>query len=102
MMEKKEPKWIRFDEMDSHGRKTKIFHVINKEYNTYLGKIVWYGGFRKYAFFPEPDIVFESTCLQDITNFLVELMEERKKEIMVTNPDHPANWKPEITNRDET
>lgn len=70
-------KWIRFDERLSTG-KTKIFTCYNKEYGTELGTVKWYGPFRKYSFFPEANIVFETQCLKDISSFLDKLMLERK------------------------
>lgn len=80
---KKEPKWIEFkdvtDQYNPDGkRKTKVFFVYNKEYGTRLGMISWHGPFRKYSFFPEANMVFEATCLQDIIDFMNGLMEERK------------------------
>jgi len=77
---KPRPKWIIFKNISDHypPRKTEIFHVINKEYGTVLGMITWHGPFRKYSFFPEPNMVFETTCLKDIAGFMDNLMEERK------------------------
>lgn len=76
---KRNPKWIQFDEVVIPGRKTKVFLVYNKENTeTPIGEIKWYGAFRKYSFFPQPHTVYESVCMQDITNFLDELMEERR------------------------
>ena len=34
-----------------------------------LGKIAWFSSWRKYAFFPEPNTVFEEDCLRDIADF---------------------------------
>jgi hypothetical protein len=72
-------KWIEFIEVGNTG-KTLKFHVQNKEQSLVLGEIKWYGPFRQYSFFPEPNMVFEKTCLKDITDFIVNLMEERKKQ----------------------
>ena len=76
-----EGKWINFLFIEkSDSGKTDIFKVVNKETNVSLGGIMWYGPWRKYAFFPNPDMVFESQCLMDITNFLNELMKKWKEE----------------------
>lgn len=87
-MKKKEPKWIEFyditDDLPGGKKmKTRVFHIHNKETRTFLGYIKWYGGFRKYSFFPEPNMVFEATCLQDIIDFIQELMDARKKEKII-------------------
>lgn len=76
-------KWIKFEEYEDSiltkpKWKTKIFCVRNRESDFILGWIKWYGPFRQYSFFPCSDTVFEKTCLQDITNFVKGLMEERK------------------------
>jgi hypothetical protein len=78
-MIKTEFKWIVFEERPATG-KTKMFLCINKEYKSQLGVVKWYGPFRKYSFFPLPDIVFETDCLKNIASFLESLMLERKIE----------------------
>jgi hypothetical protein len=81
IIEKKDPKWIEFHEVDMPNRKTKVFLVYNKEnFEVPIGEIRWYGAFRKYAFYPQPNTVYENVCMKDITNFLEELMDERKAE----------------------
>jgi len=51
---------------------TKVWTVLNKDNGSRLGKISWYGPWRKYAFFTIIDSVFESVCLHDISEFLAE------------------------------
>jgi hypothetical protein len=43
-----------------------------------LGKIVWYGAWRKYCFFPLGETVFDKACLRDIANFCEQQTETRK------------------------
>lgn len=71
-------KWIEFIEQLPQTGKTQIFRCYNFEFGTFLGWVKWYGAFRKYSFFPEPNIVFETQCLKDIASFLDKLMLERK------------------------
>lgn len=73
-------KWIEFVEESFSNKKTKTFNVRNKNNGSYLGQVKWYGAFRQYSFFPEPDCVFEKTCLKDISDFMIQLMQERRKE----------------------
>lgn len=72
-------KWINISETFDTG-KTKVFYVAAKNSTGFLGQIKWYGPWRKYAFFPEPNTIFETDCLTDITNFIKNLMLERKLE----------------------
>jgi hypothetical protein len=71
-------KWIHFWQVLDEKRKTKIFAVVAKEGGIPLGSIKWFGRWRKYAFFPQPNTVFETQCLTDIVEFINKLMEERK------------------------
>ena len=74
----KETKWMNITCVHDTG-KTKVFNLYSKEGNFLLGQVRWYGPWRQYAFMPEGNTVFEKKCLQDITDFIVELMNERKK-----------------------
>jgi hypothetical protein len=73
-------KWISFH-LQSETEKTQKYDVLTKEYhpNKKLGEIKWFGRWRTYAFFPEPDTVFEKQCMKDITNFIEDLILKRKK-----------------------
>jgi hypothetical protein len=76
-----EGKYIRFEKLPKDSnRKTDIYKVVTK-YDTpeILGSIEWFGRWRKYAFFPYQNTVFEPVCLNDIINFINKLMDERKK-----------------------
>lgn len=76
---KTEYKWIHFVFYSSTG-KTEVYNCHNTETGALLGQVKWYGAFRKYSFFPLPDIIFESQCLKDIASFLDQLMLQRKIE----------------------
>lgn len=80
-------KWIYFMEYDPfridgriNRKKTTMYWVMSKSDKARLGEIKWYGPWRKYAFFPEVETVFETTCLRDIVEFIIELMDKRKFE----------------------
>lgn len=73
-------KFIKFIEYTTFG-KTSRFRVANKISDSTLAWIKWYGPFRKYSFYPEPDIVFDAACLQDILTFINNLEDERKAKI---------------------
>lgn len=72
-------KYILFDLRETpEKRKTQIWEVMTYEYIC-LGFIKWFPSWRKYAFYPETDTVYENVCLKDIANFIEQLMVERKK-----------------------
>lgn len=75
-------KWIDIVEQKSTG-KTKVFTVVSKEEDM-LGRIKWFGRWRKYAFFPENGTIYETDCLEDIASFLRDLMTERRKQKQVS------------------
>lgn len=77
-MEPKETKWMHITLVKDTG-KTKVYELFSKDGNFLLGEIRWYGNWRQYAFMPRGNTVFEKQCLKDIVDFLIELMNERKK-----------------------
>jgi hypothetical protein len=58
-------------------RRRKITEFGVRNNGSFLGYINWRPGWRKYVFTPH-EAVFDSICLQDIVDFLKNLMEQRK------------------------
>ena len=73
-----ESHWIEFVIM---GRtdKTFLWDIALKESGVVLGRVKWFGRWRKYAFFPADGTIYETTCLRDIAAFLDEQMLIRRK-----------------------
>jgi len=73
-------------DMDSKT-KTEIWYIYNKsdpEYEYILGVIKWYGNWRQYTFQPEFDSIFNSSCLNDIQQFLIKLnVEHKRKKVII-------------------
>lgn len=69
-------KWLIFEKIGSSpSGKTYIYQVRQKETpHALLGEIKWYPAFRSYSFFTMPDIIYEPSCLTDITLFIEALM----------------------------
>jgi hypothetical protein len=67
-------------------KKTKRFTIKSKSSGVYLAEIRWYGPWRQYCFFPKPETIFNVTCMGDISNFIRQLMEERKRDAAVNPP----------------
>ena len=75
---KKENKWIKIVEYP-HTGKTKGFDVFNKSGSYVLGDISWYSTWRQYCFTTVDNMIFNSTCLDLITDFLKEINTEHHK-----------------------
>lgn len=68
--------WAYFDGMSESG-KTEVWRVQNGD--LLLGKISFWSKWRRYAFFPRPETLYETQCMTDIAGFLSALDEKRKK-----------------------
>jgi len=78
--------YIRFVE-GSPKPKTRTWWVVTRDDDVHLGSIGWFGRWRKYAFWPKPNTVYEEICLRDIADFCVsqttkhrEASEAKKKQ----------------------
>lgn len=69
-------KYLTFVELNYLNKKTKTV-LVKAEY-TYLGTIKWYSPWRTYCFFPTPDTLYDTKCLQDIGSYIDNLIAERK------------------------
>lgn len=74
----KETKHLSFY-LEERKPKTIIVKVENKSMED-LGIIKWYAPWRQYCYMGECDIILAKSCLQDIQEFITELMERRKNE----------------------
>ena len=60
--------------------KTKVWNVRSSHApKPKLGEIRWYWAWRRYAFFPEPNTLFDVRCMSMISKFISDQMDERKK-----------------------
>jgi hypothetical protein len=66
--------WIEFvDRGIPLGKKTRIWTVHPTQgRNANLGEVRWYAPWRRYAFYPTVNSVFEEDCLRDIADFCEE------------------------------
>lgn len=70
--------YLYFEILQYVDKKTYNIFVCSIKSDELLGKIAWYGPWRKYVFYPESDTLFDPKCLAEITEMLNKLMEERK------------------------
>ena len=71
--------YIRFD-LAGRKKKTKIWLVYTEESDYAIGEIKWYNPWRKYAFFPDPETIYEQDCMRTIADFLEQETDNRKAE----------------------
>ena len=69
--------YLRFVLLKS-GR-TERWDVLSTKHGDRLGIIKWYGAWFRYAFFPEPDTLFDAECLKVLGAFIAIRDEVRKK-----------------------
>ena len=75
-------KWIKFIEIEKKP-KTKVYAVVTTyDESTTIGHIAWFSRWRKYAFYPKQDTVWEVQCLSDIINFINNLMLKRNQRLI--------------------
>ena len=70
-------KWVIFALAAEQNPKTSVWNVLSKEGGETLGQVRWYGRWRKYAFFPRPNTLYENDCLRDIAGFIELAMKVR-------------------------
>ena len=74
-----ETKYLIFKKQKIGIKKTFDVWIYNKS-DELLGNIYWRPGWRTYVFNPVEDMELDTKCLDDINNYIKELIEERKKE----------------------
>src|SRR5208282_248516 len=53
--------------------KTNRYAVVEKHNaSSQLGVILWFARWRKYCFYPDPNTLYEETCMREISQFIVE------------------------------
>lgn len=63
-------KWIEFRLVQRYPeRRTDQWEVITTSSCETVGLVKWFGRWRAYAFFPNPETVYERQCLRDIADF---------------------------------
>lgn len=72
-------KYLKFVEgPPSKSGKTKTWYVVQKQNEIHLGWIGWWGSWRRYAFYPKDQTVYEEQCLMDITAFIVRKTKQHR------------------------
>lgn len=59
--------------------KTKVYMIYSRETGYSLGKIFWYNQWRQYIFLSWNGIIWTSSCIKEIDDFILKLKMQRKK-----------------------
>lgn len=72
--------YLKFEKVESADadNRTSRYLVINIKKDEEIGEIKWHGHWRQYCFFPDPESVWSAGCLEQISNFINNLMRMRK------------------------
>lgn len=56
---------------------TQIWNVVNTRTDDLCGQIRWWGGFRKYVFYPSDGFRYDASCLRMVADHLEQVNAER-------------------------
>ena len=70
-------KYIHFSKIEDKP-KTSVWGCYNNVSLTPLGIVKWHPLWRQYCYFPTPNTVYSTGCIEDINEFIRQLMELRK------------------------
>lgn len=74
-MSKEVKSWLTFEILPKSG-KTDRYQVRSGDLK--LGVVKWFSGWRRYAFYPCSDTLFDANCLTEVVSFIKNLMDERR------------------------
>ena len=70
----------------SESGKTDIWSVRSLSSGAELGQVRWFGRWRCYAFHPEPDTVFNASCLAQVRDFCDRMTHGHRTEAKRAKP----------------
>ena len=66
-------------EVLQENKKTNIYYIYpDSDTDILYGRIKWYNRWRKYCFYAEDNIIWDSKCLTELINFLDKLNKDHK------------------------
>lgn len=73
-------KYFHIEEQQKDNMKTKIYWIFADEQDyLLLGVVKWYSRWRKYCFYSEDNIVWDTTCLNHLVKFINDLNKQYKE-----------------------
>lgn len=70
--------FLKFIETPNPGKVTKVWDVNSAINGIFLGRVGYMPTWRKYTFAPVANTIFDSKCLQEITEFLIIHKDDRQ------------------------
>lgn len=72
-------KYFSILEVPQENKKTDIYYIYpDSDTDILYGRIKWYNRWRKYCFYAEDNIIWDSKCLTELINFLDKLNKDHK------------------------
>lgn len=72
-------KYFSIIEVFQENKKTNIYYIYpDSDTDVLLGRIKWYNHWRKYCFYAEDNIIWDTKCLNELITFLDNLNQEHK------------------------
>lgn len=72
-------KYFSIIEVFQKNKKTNIYYIYpDSDTDVLLGRIKWYNHWRKYCFYAEDNIIWDTKCLNELITFLDNLNQEHK------------------------
>lgn len=72
-------KYFSIIEVFQENKKTNIYYIYpDSDTDVLLGRIKWYNHWRKYCFYAEDNIIWDTKCLNELIIFLDNLNQEHK------------------------
>lgn len=66
-------------EVPQENKKTDVYYIyLDSDTDILYGRIKWYNRWRKYCFYAEDNIIWDSKCLTELINFLDKLNKDYK------------------------
>jgi hypothetical protein len=75
--------YLYFNELNTDGRKTRIWEVTATATDEVLGRISFWGAWRKYIFSPLAGTFFDASCLEEISSFTAQVTKEWRESVAV-------------------
>jgi hypothetical protein len=88
--------YIRFVAIPNQSRKTDLYACYNKRSMDVLGMVFWYAAWRQYCFQPRAHTIYSAGCLQDVKDFIGQLMMDHRATLSARKADARHNTEAQL------
>lgn len=75
------PEYLKFVEVKSPSKKTRVVEIRSVHSNRVLGRIAWFSAWRQYAFYPGTNTLFNPECLEQISARVQGMTNEHRENL---------------------